>query len=156
MNNKNAVTKNGNVTYYVNREKKTVVAVIRCDIGTPLYIFDRMFDRFESVNGNRNLLDVHFDNFHIENAFINERYVGVARCHEGDIFDEEFGKKLALARARAKKADAVHANFFKFIEQLDKLNYLAGKKSDELYRRWIDSQKEITDLLRSIAKSERE
>lgn len=156
MNNKNTVTKSGSVTYYVNLDKKTVVAVIECDTGTPLYIFDRMFDKFENMNGNKNLMDMHFDNFNIKNAFINERYVGVAKCHEHDTFDEEFGKKLALARAKAKKADAIHAKFFKFIEQLDELNYLAGKKSDELYRRWIDSQNEITDLLWSISKGERE
>ena len=156
MNNKNVVTKSGSVTYYVNRDKKTVVAVIECDTGTPLYIFDRMFDKFENMNGNKNLLDIHFDNFYIKNAFINERYVGVAKCHEHDAFDEEFGKKLALARAKAKKAYAVNASFFEFVEQLDKLNYLVGKKSDELYRRWIDSQEEIADLLRSISKGKSE
>lgn len=156
MNNKNVVTKSGSVTYYVNRDKKTVVAVIECDIGTPLYIFNRMFDKFESTNGNKNLLDVHFDEPAFRNTIINERYVGVAKCHEHDTFDEEFGKKLALARAKAKKADAIHAKFFKFIEQLDELNYLAGKKSDELYRRWIDSQNEITDLLWSISKGKSE
>lgn len=152
MNNKNIIIKSGNVTYYINRKKKTVVAVIECDIGTPLYIFNRMFDKFESTNGNKNLLDVHFDEPAFRNTIINERYVGVAKCHENDVFDEEFGKKLALARAKAKKADAIHAKFFKFIEQLDELNYLAGKKSDELYHRRIDTQEEITELLQSIAK----
>ena len=152
MNNNNTVTKSGNVTYYVNREKKTVVAVIRCNVFTPLYILDRVLDKFENANGNHNLLKMSFDYRHVSNAYINERYVGIAKCHEGDTFNEEFGKKLALARAKAKKADAVHTHFFKFIEQLDKLNYLAGKKSDELYRRWIDSEKEITELLQSIAK----
>jgi hypothetical protein len=152
MNNKNIVTKSGNVTYYVNCEKKTVVAVVRCDVLTPLCILDRVLDKFENVNGNHNLLEMCFDDCHVRNALINDHYVGIAKCHEGDTFDEEFGKKLALARAKAKKADAIHAKFFKFIEQLDNLNYLAGKKSDELYRRWIDSQEEITELLQSIAK----
>ena len=94
---------------------------------------------------------MHFDEPAFRDIIINERYVGVAKCHEHDTFDEEFGKKLALARANAKKADAIHINFFKFIEQLDKLNYMAGKKYDELYRRWIDSQKEIGELLQQIA-----
>lgn len=150
MNSKNVVTKSKNVTYYVNREKKTVVAVIECDALTPLYILDKIFDKFENVNGNHNLLEMSFDNYHVKNALINERYVGIAKCYDGDIFDEEFGKKLALARAKVKKADAVYRNFFKFIEQLDKLNYLAGKKHDELYRRWIDSEAEVGNLLKSI------
>ena len=148
MNNKNIVTKSGNVTYYVNREKKTVVAVIRCDYETPLYIFDRVTDKLNKTD----VISIGFENFNIKNALINERYVGVARCHESDTFDEEFGKKLALARAKAKKAYAVNASFFEFVEQLDKLNYLIGKKSDELYHRWINSQEEITELLQSITK----
>lgn len=156
MNNKNIITKSGNVTYCVNRKKKTVVAIIKCSANIPLNIFDSVLDKFENKNGNKNLLEVSFDNFYIENAFIDNQFVGVAKCHENDIFDEEFGKKLALARAKAKKADALHTKFFKFIEQLDNLNYLVGKKFDELYRRWIDSQKEIADLLRSISKGERE
>jgi len=150
MNSKNVVTKSKNVTYYVNREKKTVVAVIKCDALTPLYILDKVFDKLENVYGNHNLLEMSFDNYHVKNALINERYVGIAKCRDSDTFDEEFGKKLALARAKAKKADAVYRNFFKFIEQLDKLNYLAGKKSDELYRRWIDSEAEVGELLKSI------
>lgn len=152
MNNKNVVTKSGNVTYCVNRKKKTVVAIIKCSANVPLNIFDSVLDKFENTNGNKNLLEVSFDNFYIKNAFIDNQFVGVAKCHEHDTFDEEFGKKLALARAKAKKADAIHAKFFKFIEQLDELNYLVGKKSDELYRRWIDSLEEITELLQSIAK----
>lgn len=152
MNNKNIVTKSGNVTYYVNREKKTVVAVIKSDASTPLYILDRVFDKFENANGNHNLLEMSFDNCHIRDAFINDRYVGIAKCHEGDTFDEELGKKLALARAKVKKADAIQSNFFKFIEQLDKLNYLAGKKYDELYNRWLDFDMEVDNLLLSIIK----
>lgn len=150
MNSKNVATKSKNVTYYVNRDKKTVVAVIECDALTPLYILDNVFDKFENGNGNHNLLEMNFDNYHVRNAFVNERYVGVAKCHDSDTFDEKFGKKLALARAKTKKADAVYRNFFKFIEQLDKLNYLAGNKSDELYRRWIDSEAEVGELLKSI------
>ena len=156
MNNKNVVTKSGSVTYYVNRDKKTVVAVIKCKIGTPVGIFDKVVKKLQKANGNKNVLDVRGDYFKSQNVYINERYVGVAKCHEHDVFDEEFGKKLALARAEAKKADAVHTNFFKFVEQLDELNYLAGKKSDELYRRWIDSQNEIADLLWSISKGKSE
>lgn len=152
MNNKNIVTKSGNVTYYVNREKKTVVVVIKSDALTPLYIIDRVFDKFENANGNHNLLEMSFDNCHVRNAFINDRYVGIAKCREGDTFDEEFGKKLALAKAKVKKAYAIQSNFFKFIEQLDKLNYLAGKKYDELYNRWLDFDMEVDNLLKSIIK----
>ena len=152
MNSKNVVTKSKNVTYYVNREKKTVVAVIECEPSTPILILDKVFDKFENANGKHNLMEMHFDNYYMSKAFINERYVGIAKCHDSDTFDEEFGKKLALARAKAKKADAIYTKFFKFIEQLDDLNYLAGKKHDELYRRWIDSEAEVGDLLKSIIK----
>lgn len=152
MNSKNVVTKSKNVTYYVNRDKKTVVAVIKCKIGTSVGIFERVSKKLQRMYGNKNTLDIRSDYFNSLNVYINDHYVGIAKCHENDIFDEEFGKKLALARAKAKKADAVYRNFFKFIEQLDKLNYLAGNKSDELYRRWIDSEAEVGELLKSITK----
>lgn len=150
MNSKNVVTKSKNVTYYVNREKKTVVAVIKCEPSTPILILDKVFDKLENANGNHNLMEMHFDNYYMSKAFINERYVGIAKCHDSDIFDEEFGKKLALARAKAKKADAVYRNFFKFIKQIYELNYMAAKKFNELYHRWIDSEAEVRDLLKSI------
>ena len=70
MNSKNVVTKSKNVTYYVNREKKTVVAVIECDALTPLYILDKVFDKFENGNGNHNLLEMSFDNYHVKNVLI--------------------------------------------------------------------------------------
>ena len=150
MNNKNAVTKSGNVTYYVNRDKKTVVAVIKCKIGTPVGIFERVSKKLQRANGNKNTLDIRSDYFNSLNVYINDHYVGIAKCHDGDTFDEEFGKKLALARAKVKKAAAVYDNFFEFVDQLDELNYLVGKKSDELYSRWIDSEAEVEELLKSI------
>lgn len=152
MNNKNVVTKTENVTYYVNEEKKTVVAVIKCDIATPIYILDKLFMKFVKSNGKNNLLEMHSDNFNMNKAFINKHYVGIAKCHEGDTFDVEFGKKLALARAKSKKTDAIQKNFFKFVEQLDELNYVVDKKYDVLYRSHIDSTAEEYKLLKSITK----
>ena len=152
MNNKNIVTKSGNVTYYVNHEKKTVVAVIKCKYGAPVGIFERVSKKFQEANGKKNVLDIRTDYFNKLNVYVNDHYVGIAKCHKSDTFNEEFGKKLALARAEAKKAYAVYDKFFKFIEQLDELNYLAGKKSDELYRRWIDSIDEVESLLQHVIK----
>lgn len=55
-----------------------------------------------------------------DNDLINDVYVGVARCAPEDTFDEEYGKKLALARAKAKRGKAVNNALYAFINDVKK------------------------------------
>ena len=54
------------------------------------------------------------------NDFIDDVYVGVARCAPEDTFDEEYGKKLALARAKAKRGKAANNALYAFINDVKK------------------------------------
>ena len=51
---------------------------------------------------------------------INGVYVGVARCAPEDTFDEEYGKKLALARAKAKRGKAANNALYAYISNVMK------------------------------------
>ena len=100
--------------------------------GNPYYSYSQLFSTYDLGTGAAHMFcpDIEPDQYKVT--------------------EEEFGKKLALARAKAKKADAVYRNFFKFIKQIYELNYMAAKKFNELYHRWIDSEAEVRDLLKSI------
>lgn len=41
-------------------------------------------------------------NLNYSGTLIPRKYIGIARCSDGDEFDEEFGKRLAKSRAYAK------------------------------------------------------
>lgn len=53
----------------------------------------------------------------IPNFDIKNTYVGVAKCHPEDTFDEKFGKKLALDRAKAKRKKAINRALQKYIDE---------------------------------------
>ena len=56
---------------------------------------------------------------------INHTYVGVAKCDPEDKFDVEFGKRLALTKAKAKRGKAVNSAIRLFIrDQRRKLRTL--------------------------------
>lgn len=46
---------------------------------------------------------------------IKDEYVGVAKCAPEDKFDLEYGKKLALSRAKQKRSKAVNSAIVDFI-----------------------------------------
>lgn len=79
--------------FYVNKEKRTVVAVLTVPENL---MGNEMLQIIGKSSGN---------NFCIEECAINEsialkgRYVGKASCHEEDAFDEEKGIHLAKLRA---------------------------------------------------------
>lgn len=53
--------------------------------------------------------------------FIDNIFVGVAKCSPDDTFNEEYGKKLALTKAKASRGKAVNNMIKCFIEDKEKL-----------------------------------
>ena len=51
---------------------------------------------------------------------VDNIYVGVAKCAPDDSFDEEYGKKLALIKAKAKRGKAINNAINKFIKDATK------------------------------------
>ena len=132
-----------NVVFHVDKKNKVIVAVLKCD---PNEFFDITKNTISKFNRSHKScgIDCNID-WNIPD--LNREYVGIARCSENDEFDEEFGKKLALARAKIKKADAIQKNYFKIVDWLDDFNYCMGKKYDKLYRNQIDLLKDMNALL---------
>ena len=110
------------VQYFVNEEKKTVVAKI---VGAA---FDIKCDLCKL-------------GYHDVPTVIQDDFVGKAKCNPDDVFDIEKGKKIAFKRAyakysRAKSRELTHfknwltENNDKFISTIDKLiaKYDASEK----------------------------
>ena len=53
-----------------------------------------------------------------ESYFIDDVFVGVARCASEDKFDLEYGKKLALTRAKTKRGKAVNKAIESYVENI--------------------------------------
>ena len=56
--------------------------------------------------------------FNYERYFIDDVYVGVAKCAAEDTFDEEYGKKLALTKARAKRCRAINNAISRYLKDV--------------------------------------
>lgn len=52
--------------------------------------------------------------------FIRDRYVGVARCAEEDEWDEEYGKQLALLRAKRTRCHDINEKIQLCIKRMQK------------------------------------
>lgn len=137
-----------NVVYHINKDKGVVVCILKCDTEEPQLIFESTLFKIYRADNIR-VCGIYDPN---RNTKINEQYVGIARCSKNDTFDEEFGKKLALARAKVKKTYALQKQFFKYIDALDQVNYIVGKKHDKLYSAYSRSVEEATSLLKEAYK----
>ncbi len=56
----------------------------------------------------------------IHKYFINDVFTGVAKCSPDDSFDLEYGKKLALTKAKASRGKAINNAINLFIKNLNK------------------------------------
>ena len=53
---------------------------------------------------------------------IPDTFIGIAHCSPEDKFDEEYGKKLALLRARKQRAQAVNRALREFVKTLNEMS----------------------------------
>ena len=84
------------VCYFIDKEKRTIVCKIT---GCANIARTRL-----------NKLAPHFDHYgdDYENFLIPNEFVGVAKCAPEDEWNEEFGMKLALNRAKRKRGIAIN------------------------------------------------
>lgn len=111
-------SKGKNVTYVIDDQKKTVKAILHTDPYEPQETFTR---KFESLLAQRSAAPVRPFDCYQEEYNTCSRYIGVAKCHETDTFNKEFGKQLALARAKKKHNAAVAAEMNKMLTFLGDL-----------------------------------
>ena len=89
-----------------------------------------------------------------EEFFLNNQYKGISKCASGDIFNEEYGKKLAYRKAYlkyitafGKKVNIITNNYKKYTESiLDNFNKVAtkvNKKIDIATEKYNETLKEM-------------
>lgn len=84
--------------YCVNEEKRTVVAtVVDCECDVIRKVRRKLNNRF----GESFL-------FHGDKSYLPEKFVGRAKCCDEDVFDAEYGRRLAASRAMDKYLRAVN------------------------------------------------
>ena len=115
-------SKGKNVTYIIDENRKTVKAILRTDKYEPEKAFQKTFMRVATRSNN---LTVRPTDFYDPEYGLASRYIGIAKCHENDTFDPEFGMKLALARAKKKHNKA-------YYQQLATMSDFVCMLADEL------------------------
>lgn len=140
-----------NVVYHINKEKGVVVAIIKSNYSEPQDIFESIVTKNRKA-GKLNIFSMYDPYFNFDKTGMKNQYVGIARCSKNDTFDEEFGKNLALARAKVKKTYDLQKQFFKYVDSLDDINYIVGKKYDKLYEAYCKSVDNADVILKEAYK----
>lgn len=127
-------SKGGNVQYLIDEDNRIVNAILYCSYRDPQMLFDKVVKNYIKGNG-VGPVAVGWDN---EKYYINDYYMGTAKCHPDDTFDIDFGKKLALARAKQKYQRAVCKTIFNMHNYVCKLYKAILDFSMKHYRKDID------------------
>ena len=88
--------------FYVNEKKRTVI----CVIFTKNEVLDRLW-KYDIYDGTMNLYE-------------NCKYVGIAKCAPEDVWDENYGRKLAEYRAMEKRRKDVNRKIMDYIAFTEK------------------------------------
>lgn len=105
-------SKSGSVTWYINEETRTVVAKIQCNSFEVLDLVDKVIyqlteSQYSCTPNSPNEVPFYISARGGKRFRIKDYYIGKAQCSPSDKFDVEFGKKLALLRAKQKYHFAV-------------------------------------------------
>jgi len=142
-------SKSGNVVYYIDTDSKTVVAKLRCHEDDPMTLIGSQLMKQTSGDG-FGPLELAAYPFFFEEFKIQNDYIGKAKCHPDDEFDIDFGKRLALLRAKQKYLNAVERVLGKSARWIEDV----GRRIDKLYlahyRKAIDNGIVLNDLLESL------
>ena len=103
--------KREDVKYFVNEEKRTVVAVLE---GTKDLFIDFIYDN----NGLFSLHDHYYD--YDSRYSLSNRFVGIAKCSVNDEWNEQLGKLIAFDRLKEKVNNSFVKCANKYVEDIDK------------------------------------
>ena len=102
--------KREDVKYFVNEEKRTVVAVLE---GTKDLFTDFIYDN----NGLISLNDRYYD---YDNRYrLPNRFVGIAKCSVNDEWNEQLGKLIAFDRLKEKVNNSFIKCANKYVRDVD-------------------------------------
>lgn len=102
--------KREDVKYFVNEEKRTVVAVLE---GTERLFVDFMYEN----NGPLPCRDY----YELDDCYsLPNRFVGIAKCSVNDEWNEQLGKLIAFDRLKEKVNNSFVKCANKYVEDIDK------------------------------------
>lgn len=95
------------VKYNVKEEERIVIAMLTVSKEDehpykPQPWTSVLYDALKAAGGVTNNGDRSYLNIRFDGTYIPNKYVGVARCAEGDTFDPEIGKRIAEHKAYKK------------------------------------------------------
>ena len=142
-------SKSGNVVYHIDTEAKTVIAKLRCNENDPMTLFGSQVMEQTAGEGfgpvEMSAFPQFFDKFKIQND-----YYGIAKCHPDDEFDIDFGKRLALLRAKQKYLDAVERVLDKSNKWIEQVANRIDRLCMSQYRKVIDNRIAESALLDTL------
>lgn len=142
-------SKSGNVVYYIDTESKTVVAKLRCHENDPMTLIGSQLMKQTSGDG-FGPLELAAYPFFFEEFKIQNDYIGKAKCHPDDEFDIDFGKRLALLRAKQKYLNAIERVLGKSARWIQDVGCRIDKLYMTHYRKAIDNGIVLNGLLESL------
>lgn len=140
-------SKSGNVVYIIDTDAKTVTAKIKCREEEPQNLFDIQLDKHILGSG---LGVVDESDISPAKFRIKREYVGKAKCHPDDTFDVDFGKKLALERAKQKRLIDMEYKFLLIYDWMKGLFERTEKVYTKQYRQLIDNGIRLHKLLEDL------
>lgn len=115
--------KMGQIHYHVNEEKGVVVAVLE---GVEYDAIDLLMGKNEYLS--------YFSRWpRIQPFMLKDKYVGKAKCMEGDVFNIEVGKELAKERLLLKYYKDLYKAFEKFFEEM---MTISSKHMEKIWRKY--------------------
>lgn len=133
-------SKSRNVVYTIDEANGTVMAKLLCHAEDPQLLFDNQL--FKHILGNDMGPVQESDIFPIKFQIKNE-YIGKAKCHPDDKFDIEFGKRLALLRAKSKYLRAIEHKMFLINDWIYDLSERTNELYLKQYRYYIDNNSDL-------------
>lgn len=120
------IVENGNMTYYINKEKRTVVCKkTGCE-------FD-IVNLIENISGCYTIPP----EMSVKDVLLNSTYTGIAKCNPEDKWDEEKGMEIARKRMLLKyykdkeKKTETYENLFN--EYLNRIQDYANRFSNKVF-----------------------
>lgn len=143
-------SKGGSVRYIINENAGIVFATLTCSKTEPQQQFLSIFKSVAAQSKGSIEEIIIPQDFDVFDVMIDQSYTGVAKCHPDDKFNLEFGKALALQRAKEKHADSL-------LKQSEKIRHFLGELYNSFmqrdvknYRHAIDLYSEERDMLRKV------
>lgn len=93
-------------SYVVNTQKRTIVCLIYVHPNTA----DDILNKYLEASG--------LDTTSMLGNYIWSPFIGIAKCHPSDKWDEEIGKKIARERAEKKLQCAINLSLKQYVKRL--------------------------------------